>query len=101
MNAEKSEIKFKLPVSLLFSFSQNSFHIEDVNETSARGMEALMLDLPSDWIVVGYFQCHEEASALIAQLPRPSPFPERLSKALAAEWDDRRWRFHRGEEGGD
>ena len=88
-----------LPVALLFSFSQNCFHVEDVNDVSGKGMRALMFDEPSDWIVLGFARTREEASQLAEELPRPAPFPDSLMQALAAEWDKRQMRFHCGAEG--
>ncbi len=88
----------ELRVALLFSFSQNAFHIEDVNAVSKQGMRALMFAEPSDWIVLGFARTREEASQLAEGLPRPAPFPDSLMQALAAEWDKRQRRFHCGEE---
>lgn len=87
----------KVPVALLFSFTQNAYHIEDVLSVCKSGLDAVMLNEPTDWIVVHIVSSHEQASQLAEQLPRPTPFPRELVKAVGREFDRRRERLHAGQ----
>lgn len=57
-------------VTLLWSHSQDCYHIEDMQQTISKGREACIYSDPNDWILIGVFDTDHEAHRYVDHLEK-------------------------------